>query len=311
MANGTGLEAGIIVGSLDNSENIQLQRAFERANIKAAMMMPEDIAIGINLNSTFYHDRISIDSIPGFVVRGIGFTTMTRSFYRMDTLYALEARGKVLVNGARATETAMNKCLTSVALDAAGISTPATIVAENLKHALASFEKLGGDVLIKPVYGSQGIGIFRVQDKGYAENVFLEMFRNGHVFYVQEFHPWACPPGITASHPFDVRVVVIGGGIAGAMIRESPLETAWKTNVHQGAVPRAYDPPEEVRELARRAARAIHLDIAGVDLLFSAKTQDWVVLEVNCAPGWTGLAKVCDADIPARIVEFYRQRIRK
>lgn len=311
MARGAELTAGIICGSSGNAENAQLQTAFEHAGVHAVQVLPEDVAIGVSLDDEFLHEKERIDNFPGFVVRGIGFTTLSKSFYRFDVVYALERRGKVLINSARATETAMNKALASVALDAAGIPTPATIVTENLKHALAAFDALGGDVLVKPVYGSQGIGIFRMQDKGLAENVFLELFRNGHVFYIQAFHPWSAPPGMTINNPFDVRVVVVGDEVAGSMIRESPAADQWKTNIHQGAIPRPYSPPEEVRDLALASADALGLEVAGIDLLHSARAGGWIVLEANCAPGWTGLSKASNANIPERIVEYYRRKLKQ
>ncbi|MBN2154122.1 MAG: RimK family alpha-L-glutamate ligase [Candidatus Lokiarchaeota archaeon] len=306
-----GLDAGILCGTIDNAENVQLQRAFERSGLKCAQMLPEDVSIGASLQPAFLHDAVNVDAVPGFIVRGIGVTTLTRSFYRFDVLYALERRGKVLINGARATEVAMNKAMASVAIDAAGIPTPATVVTENLKHAIAAFDRLGGDVVIKPVYGSLGIGMFRIQDKGVAEHLLVELFRNGCAFYMQQFHPWSSPVGIAASHPFDVRALVIGGEVAGAMIRESPDASQWKTNVHQGAEPRPFSPSREVQNLAIEAAAAIGLEVAGVDLLHSARAGGWVVLEANCAPGWTGLSRACPADIPARIVEYYREKLKR
>jgi RimK family alpha-L-glutamate ligase len=315
MARGAELAAGIICGSTGNAENAQLQQAFERAGIKIAMILPEHVTIGVSSQPAFHHDEIDLDTIPGFLVRGIGITTLTKSFYRLDVLYALEQRGKVLINRARATEVAMNKAMASVALDAAGIPTPATIVTENLKHALAAFDQLGGDVVIKPIYGSQGTGMFRIQDKGLAEHILIELFHNGCAFYIQQFHPWSSPAstgainGIDAKHPFDVRVIVIGGEVVGSMIRESSADSQWKANVHQGATPKPYKPSDDVAELAIRAAKATNLDVAGIDLLHSARTGDWVVLEANCAPGWTGLSKACRVDIPAKIVAYYQQRL--
>ncbi len=304
------LDAGIICGTIDNAENVQLQKAFERSGLKCVQVLPEDVAIGVSLQPAFAHDKVDIDAVPGFVVRGIGVATLTKSFFRFDVLYALERRGKVLINGARATEVAMNKAMASVAIDAAGIPTPATVVTENLKHALAAFDRLGGDVVVKPVYGSLGTGMFRIQDKGVAEHLLVELFRNGCAFYMQQFHPWSAPAGIDAKHPFDVRAIVVGGEVVGAMIRESPNAGQWKTNVHQGAEPRPYSPPRDVQNLAIEAAGAIGLEVAGVDLLHSARAGGWVVLEANCAPGWTGLSRACPADIPARIVEYYRKKLK-
>ncbi|MEX2683182.1 MAG: RimK family alpha-L-glutamate ligase [Candidatus Sigynarchaeota archaeon] len=310
MHRGGAPDAAIICGSTDNVENAQLQRAFEQSGLNCAMVRPEDVAIGISSKPAFAHAEIDLDAIPGFIVRGIGITTLTKSFFRLDVLYALEQRGKVLINGARATEMAMNKALASVAIDSAGIPTPATIVTENLNHALAAFDRLGGDVVIKPVYGSRGTGIFRIQDRGVAEHLLIELFRNGCAFYMQQYHPWSAPGGIEAKHPFDVRIIVIGDEFAGSMMRESPSDAQWKTNVHQGAIPRPYSPGNEEIDLALKAAKALRLEIAGVDLLHSRITGSWIVLEANCAPGWTGLSKASNADIPARIADYYHRKLK-
>jgi len=152
--------------------------------------------------------------------------------------------------------------------------------------------------------------MFRIQDKGVAEHLLIELFRNGCAFYIQQYHPWSAPGGIEAKHPFDVRIIVIGDEIAGSMMRESPSDAQWKTNVHQGAMPRPYSPGNEEIELALKAAKSLRLEIAGVDLLHSSLTGSWIVLEANCAPGWTGLSNASNTDIPARIVDYYRRKLK-
>jgi RimK family alpha-L-glutamate ligase len=183
------------------------------------------------------------------------------------------------------------------------------VVAEDVKHALAAIDLLDGDVVVKPVYGGQGTGIFRITNKGFGERVFMEMFQQGIVFYIQEYHPTASIPGFDTVGPFDVRVFVVGGRAIGAMLRASPDPEAWRTNIHQGAVPIAFEPDPEVADLAVQAASVMGLEIAGVDLLYSAKASGWIVLEVNSCPGWTGLSRVSEVDYPGEIAALFSERL--
>nr|MDO8119445.1 hypothetical protein [Candidatus Sigynarchaeota archaeon] len=154
------LEAGIIAAEIDASENRQLEQAFTSIGITPRTFSIDGVGTLVGLHGAFSHAEVDIDIIPGFVVRGVGLTTLNKAFYRFDVLYALESRGKMLINNAFALENAMDKMRTSVILDARGLPTPRTEVAENVKQALAAFDLLGGDIVVKPVYGSQGIGIF-------------------------------------------------------------------------------------------------------------------------------------------------------
>lgn len=296
------MDVGIICANVADGENVQLARSFEAIGCKAMLIEPCDLSVNaaLGVNGSFLHIREAIDAIDTFLIRGVGLTTHPRAFFRMDALHALERRGKRLVNGARATELALDKCTSTVALDQRGIPVPRTVVAEHVKHATRAFDMLGGDVLVKPIYGSQGTGIFRLRDAGYAERVFLEMYQAGMVFYIQEFHPTGdagpgLPPPGTA---WDARVLVTGDRVVAAMTRQAMAPGAWKANIHAGAIPVPFTPPPMVSDLALRSAEALELEIAGVDLLFSARSNAWIVIEVNCAPGWTGLSKVVDVDVP-------------
>jgi len=302
--------AGLICANTEDGENLALKRALESLGFTVHLVRPEEIGIIIGDEShRFLHQRAPIDDIPGFLIRGIGFTLLNREYFRFDTLYALERRGKLLMNKPRCVEQAMDKCTASVILDSAGIPTPRTIVAEDMKHALAALELLGGDVVVKPVYGGQGTGIFRITEQGFGERVFMEMFQLGHVFYIQEYHPAAPLPGMDVAGPFDARVFVAGGRAIGAMLRASHDASAWRTNIHQGAAAVAFEPATDAEDLAVRAAAALGLDIAGVDLLHSAKTSDWIVLEVNSCPGWTGLSRVSDVDYPGEIARLFADKL--
>ncbi|MHA1793164.1 MAG: ATP-grasp domain-containing protein [Promethearchaeota archaeon] len=299
------VNAGIICGNVNDKENQELKRAFEREKVECFLLTPGEIGIGVGLEKNFLHDKFAIDDIDGFIVRGIGLTLLNKSFYRFDVLYALEHRGHLLINSALSSERALDKTHASVILASKGIPTPKTLIAESPKQAMRAFDQLGGDIVFKPIYGSQGTGLFRITSKGFAERTIIEMFQLGHVFYVQEFHPSNPLTEIGVHNPFDVRLFVLDGEVIGSMIRESPDSSHWKTNIHAGATPRKFTPPEDVIDLGIRAASALNLKIAGIDLIFSKKTNSWIVIEVNCSPGWTGLSKACNINVPKKIVNYF------
>ncbi len=302
-------EAGIISAEIGASENRQLAEALVSVGLTPRSFSLDGVATCTGLTRSFLHADVALDDIPGFIVRGIGHTTWNKAFYRLDVLYALESRGKILVNSAFSVENATDKMRSSVILDAKGIPTPRTVMAEDPKQAIAAFDLLGGDVVVKPVYGSQGTGMFRINEKGYAERVILEMFQQGFVFYIQEFHPWSNPPDFRMRAPFDARLFVVGGRVVASMLRVGQAGS-WKTNVHQGATPVKFDPTPELQELAIKSAESLHLEIAGIDVLYSSKISGWTVLEVNGTPGWTGLARVTEANIPKDIALHFKERIR-
>ena len=146
-----------------------------------------------------------------------------------------------------------------------------------------------GDVVVKPIFGSMGLGISRVSDEDMAWRVFRVVETVRGVFYLQRFIPHGGR---------DIRVFVVGGKVLGAMERSAP---GWRTNFSRGGKVRAFELPPEWAELAVRAAEAVGAEYAGVDLL---PTEDGTVyvLEVNGIPGWEGLQRTTGIDVADAII---------
>jgi RimK family alpha-L-glutamate ligase len=231
------------------------------------------------------------------IVRGIGSATVAypKIFFRMDTLYALERLGIVVLNTPRSIEYATDKFFTSIILAQHGIPTPRTFIVENFTAACAAFDALGGDVVLKPIYGAMGIGIMRISDRGYAERVFMKLDELNEVFYLQEF---------VEHHDRDIRVVTIGDEVAASMYR---VGTFWKTNIHAGAEPQPIDLPPDLADLALQAAKATEVEVCGVDILETPTGPS--VIEVNSIPGWKGLQQVVPVDVPALVVDYLLAKI--
>lgn len=246
--------------------------------------------------------RLTADSLAGYdaaLVRTIPAGSLEQIVFRMDVLHAFAATGRPVLNPPRAVETCVDKHLTDVRLRAAGLPVPDTVVCQTADDALAGFEALGGDVVVKPLFGAEGRGMVRVTDRELAWRTFRAIEQTGGVLYLQRF----------VRHPgWDVRAFVIGGRVVAAMKRSARGD--WRTNVAQGGLGEPAAVNDEQAALALRAAAALGTDAAGVDLL-QGPAGEWYVLEVNAVPGWRALAPVTGVDVAVALVRHLEGRLRR
>jgi ribosomal protein S6--L-glutamate ligase len=238
----------------------------------------------------------SLDEFDAVLVRTMPPGSLEQVVFRMDCLGRYEAQGGLVINPARSIEAAVDKFLTSAKLAAAGLLTPRTICCQTPDDALAAFAALGGDVVLKPLFGSEGRGITRLTDEALAVRAFQMLVQLGAVLYLQEFIP---------HEGFDYRLLVIGERVL-AIRRRNP--TDWRTNISRGAVAEPLDPDRGLVTLARRAADAVGALVAGVDLL-PGRDGRLYVLEVNAVPGWKGLAQAHGLDVARVVVDYVADRV--
>lgn len=216
--------------------------------------------------------------------------TLEQIIYRVDTLHRLEEQeGLRVMNSARAIERTVDKSWTSAILQAEGLATPDTVVCERPEEAFLAFRAMG-DVVLKPLFGSMGLGMVRVSDEDTAWRVIRAIEAIRGVYYIQRFVP---------HEGRDVRVFVVGDRVLGAIERRAD---GWRTNFSRGGRVAPATLPAEWAGLALRAARAVGTEYAGVDLL-PARDGTVYVLEVNGIPGWEGLQKATGLDVAGAVVD--------
>ena len=239
----------------------------------------------------FGSGRFDLVEFDAVLVRTMPPGSLEQIVFRMDVLGRLEQSGVVVLNPPRAIEAAVDKYLALARLREAGLPTPRTWVCQTLEDAMDGYERLGGDVVVKPLFGGEGRGILRVEDPALARRVFATLVQLNSVIYLQEFVP---------HHGYDLRLLVVGDEVI-AMRRRNADD--WRTNISRGAVPEPVEPGDEPVAMARLAARAIGAPIAGVDVL-PGKDGRLYLLEVNAVPGWRALAQTAGCDIARLILDF-------
>ena len=233
----------------------------------------------------------ALDDYDVLFVRAIPGGSLEQIVFRLDALHRLEDNGVRVVNPSIAIERGVDKYYTSALLEEAGLPTPRTVAVERFEEAMAAFDSLGNDVVVKPLFGSEGRGMVRVSDTDTAYRVFRALELGRYVYYVQEFVPHGCE---------DIRTFVVGERVVAAMVRRG---AGWKTNVAQGATAERLELDDRLVELSVRATRSLGADYAGVDIL-PVEGGGYVVLEVNSIPGWRALRSVTDVDAAEHLLDY-------
>jgi RimK family alpha-L-glutamate ligase len=215
--------------------------------------------------------------------------------FRLSILHAYADAAAPIINPPRAMEIAIDKFATLDRVARLGYPVPDTIVVQSRSEALEAFRQLGGDCVVKPIFGGEGRGVMRVRDSELAWTVFSTLQNLGAVAYVQRF----VPPGGR-----DTRLLVIGDEVLG--IRRSS-DDDFRTNVSTGGNCEAIQVAASDRAMALRICADIGLTFAAVDLIDSSDGAPRVV-EVNAIPGWKGAQRVMGDSIAQRIIRLLMER---
>ena len=268
-----------------------LRRALSRRGLEAPFFDIARLTARIAHRPWLEADEEALESFDVIFVRLIPGGSLEQIIFRVDALHRLENAGVRVINSAATIERTVDKYYTSTLLEDAGIPTPRTVVVEHADVAMEAFHSLGGDVVVKPLFGSEGRGMVRVSDSDVAQRVFRALDLGRYVYYLQTFLP---------HDQKDIRVFVIGDEAVAAMVRRG---NSWKTNVAQGAQAVALPLDLELEDLGRRAARAVDAQYAGVDLLRTAD-GGYTVIEVNGIPGWKGLQRATGIDVADQLIAY-------
>lgn len=269
----------------------QLQGALQARGHLCTLLPITHLNARVGLSPRLSSLGTDLDSFDLVLVRFIPAGSLEQLIFRMDSLHLLEARGMRVINRPAAIERTVDKLYTSGLLEQAGLPTPRTVVCETPGDALKAFTTLGGDVVVKPLFGAMGLGIVRIEDRDVAYRVFKALELERAAYYLQETIP---------HNGCDIRAFVIGRRVVAAMERVS---NDWRTNVARGGQARPCRLTPEQEELCLRAAEIVGADYAGVDLLPAADGRLYLI-EVNSIPGWKGLQTASPVNIAEEMAVY-------
>jgi [lysine-biosynthesis-protein LysW]---L-2-aminoadipate ligase len=230
----------------------------------------------------------------------LGDVVIQRSISHFRGLYltsCLEFLGFLVINKFKVGQTCGNKLITSLTLARYNVPTPKTHFAFSAESAIELIYKIGFPLVLKPVIGSWGRGVFPIRDQEMA-NMMVEMREESdsplaRIFYIQE---------MVRRPPRDLRCIVVGDKVIAAIYRYS-AQNEWRTNVSRGGKAEAAPITKELEDIALGAAKAVGGGILGIDLMEDEK-RGLLVHEVNNTVEFRGASNVCEADIAGAIIDY-------
>ena len=230
----------------------------------------------------------------------LGDVILQRSISHFRGLYltaCIEFLGFSVINKFKVGEICGNKLLTSLTLAKHKVPTPKTYFAFSSAPAMEVINSTGFPVVLKPIVGSWGRGVYPLRDEEVA-NMIIEMREEndsplGRIYYVQE---------MIQRPPRDLRCIVVGDEIIAAVYRYS-AENEWRTNVARGGKSEKAPITSELEEIALRAAKAVGGGVLGVDLMEDTQ-RGLLVHEINNTVEFRGASSVSSTDIAGAIIDY-------
>jgi ribosomal protein S6--L-glutamate ligase len=235
--------------------------------------------------------RCGGQKLPSYdaVVPRIG-ASVTR--YGLAVVGQLELGAATVLNGGAAIALSRDKVRSLQRLSEERVCVPRTVSLRSLSGLDTAFSLVGGfPAIVKLQEGTQGVGTMLVESRASAHALLETLCSMGQEVLLQEF--------IRESRGRDVRALVVGGKVVAAMRRSAP-RGEFRSNLHRGGQGEAIKLPRRFRSTAIKAAAAVGLDVAGVDMLEGADGP--VVVEVNSSPGLEGIETVSEVDVAKAII---------
>lgn len=279
-------------------ESNRLVESFAAKGVTARMCHPDDfdIIVDRNLHEGIKYKGETIE-LPKLVLVRLGAGILP---FQLAVIRHFEQAGIPCVNGSEAIETVKDKLRSSQILSRNKLPIPNTMMVRfPIDEGLVK-NNIGFPCVVKVVTGSYGEGVYLCERQRDFKKLmeFIDNLGNKKTMIVQEY--LGNRPGE------DLRVLVVGGKVIGAMKRTAP-DGDFRANITNGGTGSKFEVTLEIEYLARATAKALNLDIAGVDLLFDER--GFRICEANSNPGFSGFEKYCEVDVADVITEYVKFKI--
>jgi ribosomal protein S6--L-glutamate ligase len=234
--------------------------------------------------------------VPDAIIPRIG---ASRTFYGTAMVRHFEIMGAFSTSGNLAIARSRDKLRSLQVLSKKGVDMPKTVFASNKSSAKDVIELSGGAPLVlKILEGTQGVGVVLLDSEKAAKSVLDAFYGMDVNLLVQEF--------IEEAGGADIRALVVGGKVVGAMKRQG-AEGDFRSNLHQGGSATAHKLTRKEKATALAAAKAMGLGVCGVDMIPSKRGP--LVMEVNSSPGLEGIEKSTGIDIASEIMNYIEENV--
>lgn len=262
-----------------------------RLNIELAVMNPVDFDLVVDRESNWsaLYKGQNLEK-PDFVIPRMGSET---TYFMLAVLRHLEHQGIRVINSSLGMDAAADKMMTQQILSAKNLPVPKTVLAKFPVNVDFVEREIGFPVVVKSLRGTRGSGVVLCETREKFQDLagLIGHVDSGTDFIFQEY--------IKHSHGRDVRMMVVFSEVVAAIERKSEGE-GFKSNIEDSNALFPFDPPKELQKLAIDAAKALELDIAGVDILFD-EDGSYRILEANSAPSFKTIETVCNVNLTEEI----------
>ncbi len=213
--------------------------------------------------------------------------------YGLAVVNHFQMMGVPVVNGAQGIAQSRDKLRALQVLASHGIDVPRTVMARDRQNIRALLEEVGGlPAIIKLLRGTQGVGVMIASSLPEVQSILDTFSALDQDIVLQEF--------VKESRGRDIRALVVGDRVIGAMRRQA-RKGEFRSNIHRGGSGRPIELSPAWAKVAVKAARALGLEVCGVDMLETEEGPK--VMEVNSSPGFEGLEKATGLDVAGAIIE--------
>jgi RimK family alpha-L-glutamate ligase len=278
-------------------ENQRLVETFANSNITADIVNADEFDLIVNKNNlTDVWRKGQLATLPDAVLVRTGSGS---NYFALAVLRQLESLGVPVINSSTSITLVKDKLETMQILAKNSIAIPKTMLVRwPINEKLVDTE-IGYPCVVKVITGSGGKGVYLCNDN-VSFTKLMQLVKNldtKKTMIIQEY--------IGHRVGTDLRVIVVGGKVIGAMQRHS--DNDFRANITNGGHGASHEVTAEIEYIARETARIMNLDIAGIDLLFD---QDgFKVCEANSSPGFRGFEQYCPENIAQAMVDYIAFRI--
>ena len=267
----------------------KFQESAEKAGFDFEVVNPEECYIFLATDAHFANKGTEFSGADYCIPR----LSEEHLDYKVAIMKHLEKMGIKVLNTGESMRTASNKIETQIVLNNENIKTPKSALFINEEQLDTALQSIGGKfpVIVKTIFGTHGVGVIRADSMASLRSICQQLIKSGEEFMLQEY----------LEHSESARILILGDQALASVVRTIP-DGDFRSNAHQGAELKKYDPSPEEVEICVKCAQLVGTNFAAVDYINVG--NEIYVLEVNGSPGFEAMQEVIDFNIADKVIEF-------